>query len=99
MTGVKHNYSYFPILVDPVIYGVSRDYIYDELKKQNIYTRRYFYPLISHFPPYRNLPSANPSQLPVAERVANQVLCLPIYGALELSVIDMICEFIKNCRR
>lgn len=99
LPGVKHNYSYFPILVDSLIYGVSRDYIYDELKKQNVFTRRYFYPLISHFPPYSNLPSANPAQLPVAERVANQVLCLPIYGALELSVVDMICEFIKSCRR
>lgn len=96
---VRHNYSYFPVLIDPLIYGVSRDHIYDELKKQNIFTRRYFFPLISHFPPYRNLPSANPSHLPIAERVANQVLCLPIYGALDLSDVDRISEFIISYRQ
>lgn len=99
LPGVQHNYSYFPILVDPLVYGVSRDPIYEELKKHNIFTRRYFYPLISHFPPYRNLSSAKPAQLPVAERVANQVLCLPIYGALELSIVDRISEYILSYRR
>lgn len=75
------NYSYFPILVGPE-YGSSRDALYDKLKARGIYSRRYFYPLITDFPMYRGLPSAHRENLPVATRVAQQVLCLPIYPAL-----------------
>lgn len=67
--GVKHNYAYFPIFIDNRKLGKTRDEVYEELKKHNIYGRRYFYPLISQFPIYRGLPSASPENLPVAERI------------------------------
>jgi len=95
-SGVKHNYSYFPILVDPQAYRMGRDALYDTLKSNNIYARRYFYPLISSFPTYRGLPSAAPENLPTAEKVSRQILCLPIYEALELSDVGRICEIIKT---
>jgi dTDP-4-amino-4,6-dideoxygalactose transaminase len=89
----KHNYAYFPILVAPA-YGISRDSLYDRMRERGIYARRYFYPLISSFPMYRGLPSAAPAQLPVAERAAAEVLCLPIYPDMTLAdqmrVIDVI---------
>ncbi len=75
------NYAYFPILVEGE-YTMSRDALYGKLKEHNVYPRRYFYPLISEFPMYRALPSAHRNNLPVASRVAEQVLCLPIYPAL-----------------
>ncbi len=75
------NYSYFPILVD-ADYPVGRDALYKKLRDHNIYTRRYFYPLISDFPMYRGLPSANRNNLPVATDTALKVLCLPIYPLL-----------------
>lgn len=75
------NYSYFPILVGPN-YPLSRDELYQELKNDNVFTRRYFYPLISDFPMYRGMPTAQAENLPVARRVAEKVLCLPIYPAL-----------------
>ena len=75
------NYSYFPILINGD-YPISRDALYQCLKDHGIFARRYFYPLISEFPMYRGLPSAKPSNLPVATDIANRVLCLPIYPAL-----------------
>lgn len=90
-----YNYAYFPILVTKE-YPLSRDELYEELRRQGIFPRRYFYPLISEFPMYRGLPSAAASNLPVAKRVAEQVLCLPIYPDLELDhVLDTI-EIIKG---
>ena len=76
------NYGYFPILVEPD-YPLSRDALYQKLRDQNIFARRYFYPLISDFPMYSGLPSAQRSNLPVAVNAADRVLCLPIYPALE----------------
>ena len=93
--GVKHNYQYFPILIDSKKYGRSRDEIYEELKKNNIFSRRYFYPLISQFPTYRGLPSANAENLPVAEKVTREVLCLPIYPDLGLDKLKKIIEILK----
>ncbi|MDD2768302.1 MAG: DegT/DnrJ/EryC1/StrS family aminotransferase [Methylococcus sp.] len=75
------NHAYFPILVGPD-YPLSRDALYQRLKDHNIYTRRYFYPLISDFPMYRGLPSAARSNLPVAVDISERVICLPIYPAL-----------------
>jgi dTDP-4-amino-4,6-dideoxygalactose transaminase len=80
-TARKHNYAYFPIFIEPE-FSCSRDELYTRLRDNNIICRRYFYPLISHFPSYRNLPSADPANLPVAEVAAQQVICLPIYPEL-----------------
>ncbi len=82
IAGVRHNYSYFPIFITEKDYGISRDALYEKLKESNILTRRYFYPLISNFPVYRGLESANPANLPIATKLAAQVLCLPIYADL-----------------
>lgn len=76
------NYAYFPILVKDS-YPLSRDALYEKMHNHNIYVRRYFYPLISAFPTYRGLPSATQQNLPVATKIANQILCLPIYPALQ----------------
>lgn len=94
--GVKHNYAYFPILVDENAYGKSRDALYLELKRHNIYSRRYFYPLISSFSTYRSFESAAPTNLPVAYRVAEQVLCLPIYPDLEPEIQDRVIDICRG---
>lgn len=79
---VRHNYSYFPILINEEAYGMTRDELYFKMREQNIWGRRYFYPLISTFSTYRGLESAKPENLPVATRMANSVICLPIHHAL-----------------
>jgi dTDP-4-amino-4,6-dideoxygalactose transaminase len=95
---VRHNYSYFPVLIDEAGFGVSRDKVYEGLKEKNIFTRRYFYPLISNFPTYKNLPSADKKYLPVAHKTARQVLCLPNYADLNLSEVEDICNYMLSIR-
>jgi dTDP-4-amino-4,6-dideoxygalactose transaminase len=94
--GVKYNFSYFPIFVNQAAYGMSRDELYDKLKTENIYGRRYFYPLISAFSPYRGLGSARPDNLPVATRLANSVICLPMYHGLTEEDIERIIGIIDR---
>ncbi len=89
------NYAYFPILVQSN-YPVSRDVLYQDLKDHNIHPRRYFYPLISDFPMYRGLASAHRDNLPVATRIAEQVLCLPISPALCEADLDRIVRVIAK---
>jgi len=91
---VKTNYTYFPVFVDKDKYGMSRDELYEKLKSHNICERRYFYPLISTFSPYRGLDSASPDNLPVATQLADKVICLPIYHSLTSVDIDLIVSLI-----
>lgn len=93
--GIQHNYGYFPIFVNAKEYGMSRDNLYFKLQKQGIYGRRYFYPLISTFSTYRGLPSANPNNLPIATRLADEVICLPIHHELSASEFKLIISTIK----
>jgi dTDP-4-amino-4,6-dideoxygalactose transaminase len=95
MPGVRHCYSYFPIFVDSKKYGKTRDELYEELKKNNIFGRRYFYPLISQFPTYKGLDSAQPGKMPIAEKITEQVICLPIYPDLCSNNIEEVCRIIK----
>ncbi len=91
---VYHSYTYFPILIDENLYGESRDKVYERLKQNNIYGRRYFYPLISQFPTYRGLPSANSGNLPIASSIAEKVICLPIYPDLDDKTVKYICKIL-----
>jgi dTDP-4-amino-4,6-dideoxygalactose transaminase len=96
ITGVRHCYSYFPILIDKRKFGHTRDEVYEELKRNNIFGRRYFYPLISQFPTYRGLSSSHLDNLPNAYEVADQVICLPIYPNLPDGVVKTICDIIRS---
>ena len=80
--GVRHNYSYYPIFVNAEEYGTTRDELYFKMKERGVLGRRYFYPLISTFSTYKGLPSADPENLPVATRIANEVICLPMHHGL-----------------
>ncbi len=91
----KGNNGYFPILVETG-FPLSRDNLYLELKRKNIFARRYFYPLISEFPMYQGLPSAQSTNLPVAHDIAKKILCLPIYPALSNEDQDYIISTIKS---
>ena len=91
----RHNYSYFPILIEDA-YPIRRDDLYQALKDRGINLRRYFFPLISEFPMYRGLPSANRDNLPLATKAARQVLCLPIYPDLDRAVVDEISSFVAS---
>lgn len=95
MPGVRHNYSYFPIFIDAKTYGRTRDELYFAMKEQNVLGRRYFYPLISEFSTYRGLISATRENLPVAYRIADTVLCLPMHHALSDFDLERVINIIN----
>lgn len=89
------NYAYFPVLIEDE-FPFSRDEVYEMLKKENIYARRYFYPLISSFSMYRNLPSASTDALPIANMIADKILCLPIFPDLTEEEQGKIIEVLQR---
>jgi dTDP-4-amino-4,6-dideoxygalactose transaminase len=95
LPGVGHNHTSFPITVDEKAYGASREQLHQALRAANLITRKYFSPLVSHTGVYAALPSAAPAALPVAERAAREVLCLPLYGAIPSQAVEAVCSIIK----
>ncbi len=90
---VQYNYAYMPVQVDADEFGMSRDSLYEKLKEWNVFTRRYFYPLICDYPCYCSVPVKDP--LANARRVAERILTLPIYDSLELTDVESICDIIQ----
>ncbi len=93
---VTYNYSYFPIFIDSEKYGMTRDELYFSMRGQDVLGRRYFYPLISSFAPYKDLPSAAPSNLPAATRMADEVICLPMHHQLSDEDVERIISLVVN---
>lgn len=94
LENVKSNNSYFPIFIDSEKFGMTRDDLYFKMQRNNIFGRRYFYPLISEFSTYRGLDSARPENLPVAHKMANSVICLPMYHGLTETEIELVVDSI-----
>lgn len=93
LQNVKHNYSYIPIVIDEKLFGRTRDELFSELQNSNIFTRKYFYPLITDFDCYKE--EYKNIELPNAKYISDRVLTLPIYGDLELKLVDYICSIIR----
>ena len=92
--GVESSCQYFVVRIDESRFGCSRNVLTERLKTYNVLSRKYFYPLCTQYRCYRDLPSSTPGLLPVATEVVEQVLCLPLYGALALEDVDLICDMI-----
>lgn len=86
---VKNNYAYFPVLFDG--YKYNRDEVKKLLEKNDIGSRKYFYPCINDFSCYAMF---NKNDTPNAKFASNHVLCLPIYEELSLELVNKICEII-----
>ena len=91
---ICYNHAYFPVEIDELAFGMGRDALQSALQKYNVFTRRYFYPLISDFACYRSLSVSDP--LTTARRVARQILTLPIYDSLALPDVERICDIIEG---
>lgn len=92
--GVKSNYAYFPVVFDG--YKMNRDQVHESLKSQNIFARKYFYPLTNSFECYKD--GFDPHETPVAKYIADRVLTLPLYADLALEDVDKICKIIIDKR-
>ena len=93
---VTKNYAYFPIFVGED-YSLSRDALYQALRDKGIYCRRYFYPLVSEFEMYRDIPSGRTEGLPIAAKISRSVICLPLFPDLHLEEVHSICDIIVGC--
>lgn len=89
-----NSYQYFVIRIDEKLFGKSRDFIHEEFKKYNVFTRKYFYPLCSDYTCYRHLPSSTIDNLPVANKVVKEVLSMPFYGGLSEDDVEKICNIL-----
>ena len=90
--GVKSNYAYFPVVFDG--YKYTRDEVYARLGEYGIIARKYFYPLTNAFECYKDFPTAGAEKTPVANRIAQRVLTLPLYADLAMADVDLICDII-----
>ncbi len=91
---IEYNYAYFPVEIDEKEFGLNRDQLYDRLKTFNIFTRRYFYPLITDFACYRSLSHKDP--MITANSVAKRILTLPIYDSLLIEEVEQICDCVRH---
>jgi dTDP-4-amino-4,6-dideoxygalactose transaminase len=96
--GITYNYSYFPIRINEKEFGKTRDLVLYGLRRYNIFARKYFYPLCSDLPHFKDLPSSSPSGLPVAQKAVKEILVLPLYGDLSSDDVERICSIIKELR-
>jgi dTDP-4-amino-4,6-dideoxygalactose transaminase len=92
--GTTKNYAYYPVVFDEKLFGKSRDKVCEDLAKENIFARKYFYPLISDFGCYKG--KFDSTLTPVAKTISKRVLTLPLYADLSLDDVDIICNIILN---
>jgi dTDP-4-amino-4,6-dideoxygalactose transaminase len=89
------SFQYYPIRIERTLTN-NRDKVFDELKAHNIMARKYFYPLCSNYPCYSNIESGKKELLPIANKVSEEILCLPFYGKLERNIAQLVCDVIKQ---
>lgn len=90
-----NSYQYYPIIIEKN-HPISRENLYNKFKERNIYTRKYFYPLCSDYECYKNLPSSSIVNLAIANDLKNKILCIPFYGSLDIKIVNLICEVLRN---
>lgn len=95
--GLQRNYAYFPIVIDPEAFGSSRQEVAAYLAKNEIYARKYFYPLTNTFSAFRGKYNANDT--PVALHISKRVLTLPMFADLSIGDVDRICDLIISMQK
>ncbi|MBQ0108892.1 MAG: DegT/DnrJ/EryC1/StrS aminotransferase family protein, partial [Clostridiales bacterium] len=89
---VESNYAYYPVIFDG--YKKTRDQVFEELGTEGITARKYFYPITNSFECYKDYPTAGADKTPIAKRLGDNVLTLPLYADLALEDVDKICDII-----
>lgn len=92
--GETSNYAYFPIVIEKE-YGMTRNQLYDKMRRENIYARKYFYPITADQACFRN--KYKKDNLEIARELSEKILIVPFYEQLETEQIDRIVEVIQKC--
>ena len=95
--GVKSNYAYFPVIFEEREFGASREEVFEKLAAENIFARKYFYPLTNTFSAFHGRYDVD--ETPVALHISKRVLTLPLYADLSLEAVDRICKVILACAK
>jgi len=96
---VKNNYQYFVIRINKKLFGLSRDEVCKKLTEFNIYPSKYFYPLTSSYPYYKNLKNSNIKNTPIAKQASSEVLALPFYDGLSTVDVENICAVLISLKK
>lgn len=91
-SNIKQNYAYYPIVITEK-YPLTRDELFDKLKDNNVFARKYFYPIITDFNCYKN--EYDSKKTPIAKYISDRVITLPIYGDLDLDIVKEICNILN----
>ena len=86
---VETNWQYFVIRIQEDKFGSSRDEIFESCKAFNLFTRRYFHPLLTTVPEYTEF-----KNIPHAQKAAQETLSLPVFSELSLADVDRVCDII-----
>lgn len=92
--GIKANYAYMPVVFEDDC-GTTRDEVFAKLREHSIFSRKYFFPLVSDYACYQG--RFDSSKTPVAKHVADRVLTLPMAADLALEDVDRICDIVADC--
>lgn len=90
---VVSNHSYFPVVFDKEIFGKGRDEVADCLAKNNIFARKYFYPVTNEFSCYKG---RYKGETPIAKKISENVLTLPLYADLTIDEVNFICDIVLS---
>ena len=94
---IRYNYSYMPIEVYENEFGMNRDELFEKMKQYNVFTRRYFYPLVCDFACYKSI--SIDDSLTHARRLSNCILTLPTYYDLSLDDVNRICDVLVQINK
>ena len=97
MENIEHNYAYFPIVINEKNYGKTRDEVFEKLQEYNIFTRKYFFPLVTDFECYKE--QYKTVSLPNSKYISDRVLTLPLYSDLLLDEVDYICKVLEEIKK
>lgn len=97
-SGVKHNYSYFPIFIEEREYGVSRDALFLHLKNNGVLARRYFFPIITDFSIYKSSTDIRIESDEISREISKKVICLPIHQEVSIEDVDSVVKLILSLR-
>ena len=94
---VKSNYAYFPVIFEEKEFGASREEVFERLAEENIFARKYFYPLTNTFSAFHG--KYDVTKTPIALHISKRVLTLPLYADLSLTDVDRICNVVLSCAK
>lgn len=95
--GVQHNYAYLSVVFDPEVFGASRDDVFESLAEHGVSARKYFYPLTIDYKCYEG--RFDRDSVPIARRIASNVLTLPLFADIDRETVDRICEIVLTCKQ